>query len=88
VTSRANPYLWSRQQGRGCHLLADSLIDLDEGRHDRQRQHRQGADRAFISDQLPKNQLARGFLIQSMFVGLAVGQRPLRAPGRELVCRG
>jgi maltose/moltooligosaccharide transporter len=26
--------------------------------------------RAFISDRLPKNQLARGFLIQSMFVGL------------------
>ncbi|WP_375424627.1 MFS transporter [uncultured Friedmanniella sp.] len=26
--------------------------------------------RAFISDRLPKNQLARGFLVQSMFVGL------------------
>ncbi len=26
--------------------------------------------RAFISDRLPKNQLARGFLIQSMFVGM------------------
>jgi maltose/moltooligosaccharide transporter len=27
--------------------------------------------RAFISDRLPKDQLARGFLIQSIFVGLA-----------------